>query len=72
MVPNLINNLWVVIAALLVFSMTIAVGFLEVRELGRRYSRSLIKTIIITFSAIFISDIHTGYDRFQYRICPDD
>lgn len=50
----LINNLWVIFAALLVFLMTIAVGFLEVGELGERFSRSLLKTILITGSAIFV------------------
>jgi ammonium transporter, Amt family len=51
---SLINNLWVIIAALLVFIMTIAVGFLEVGELGSTFSRSLMKTIIITGMALFI------------------
>ncbi len=51
---SLINNLWVIIAALLVFIMTIAVGFLEVGELGESFSRSLFKTILITGSAIFV------------------
>lgn len=53
MEPILINNLWVIIAALLVFIMTIAVGFLEVGEEGIGMSRSLFKTILITGSAIF-------------------
>jgi len=48
-----LNNLWVIIAALLVFIMTIAVGFLEVGEFGEKYDRSLLKTLIITGSAIF-------------------
>lgn len=52
--PILINNLWVIIAALLVFIMTIAVGFLEFGELGQDMSRSIFKTVIITGSAIFI------------------
>jgi ammonium transporter, Amt family len=51
--PILINNLWVIIAALLVFIMTIAVGFLEFGELGTDMSRSIFKTVIITGSAIF-------------------
>lgn len=51
--PNLINNLWVIIAGLLVFLMTIAVGFLEIGELGERMNRSLFKTAIITGGAIF-------------------
>lgn len=49
----LINNLWVVVCALLVFLMTISVGFLEVGELGESFSRSLIKTMLITSSAVF-------------------
>ena len=51
---SLINNLWVLLAALFVFIMTIAVGFLEVGELGENFSRSLLKTILITGSAIFV------------------
>ena len=51
-VLSLINNLWILIAALLVFLMTIAVGFLEIGELGENFSRSLLKTIIITGSAL--------------------
>jgi ammonium transporter, Amt family len=51
---SLINNLWVLIAALLVFIMTIAVGFLEVGELGDSFSRSLTKTILITGTALFV------------------
>lgn len=50
---NLVNNLWVIICALLVFSMTVSVGLLEIGELGETYSRSLLKTILITGSAIF-------------------
>jgi len=49
----LVNNLWVVVAALLVFVMTISVGLLEVGELGEGYWRSLFKTILITGSALF-------------------
>ncbi|MCL5412433.1 MAG: ammonium transporter [Candidatus Marsarchaeota archaeon] len=51
---SLINNLWVIIAALLVFIMTIAVGFLEVGELGEGFSRSLFKTVLITGMALFM------------------
>jgi ammonium transporter, Amt family len=50
---NLVNNLWIVICALLVFSMTISVGLLEVGELGERYSNSLLKALLITGSALF-------------------
>ncbi|MGO9386767.1 MAG: ammonium transporter [Methanobacterium sp.] len=51
---NLINNLWVILAALFVFTMTVAVGLLEVGELGMRYSNSLLKTLLITGIALFI------------------
>ncbi len=68
MIPNVVvnilnnyeylaNNLWVVIAALLIFIMTIAVGFLEIGELGLEYTESLIKTITITGTAIFVMAI---------------
>ncbi|MEM3227161.1 MAG: ammonium transporter, partial [Thermoplasmata archaeon] len=53
----LANNLWVVIAALLIFVMTISVGFLEIGELGLEYTESLIKTITITGTAIFVMAI---------------
>jgi Amt family ammonium transporter len=51
---SFINNLWVLIAALLVFLMTIAVGFLEIGELSEDFSRSLFKTIWITGIALFV------------------
>jgi ammonium transporter, Amt family len=51
---SLINNLWVLVAALLVFIMTIAVGFLEVGELGESFTRSLFKTVLITCTALFV------------------
>src|SRR5580704_17571036 len=44
----LANNLWVLLCGLFVFMMTIAVGFLEVGELGERVAGSLVKTILIT------------------------
>ncbi|MDE1857092.1 MAG: ammonium transporter [Candidatus Micrarchaeota archaeon] len=50
----LVNNLWVIIAALLVFLMTIAVGFLEVGEFGEKFDRALLKTLIMTCAAIFV------------------
>ncbi|MCL4334389.1 MAG: ammonium transporter [Candidatus Thermoplasmatota archaeon] len=50
----LINNLWIVVAALLVFLMTIAIGFLEYGELGRGFSNSIMKTILITGAALFL------------------
>ncbi|MCI4344486.1 MAG: ammonium transporter [Thermoplasmata archaeon] len=49
---DLLNNLWVLLAALLVFTMTVSVGFLEVGELGERLSRSLMKALLITGSAL--------------------
>ncbi len=61
MEPNLLNNLWVLISALLVFSMTISVGLLEIGELGRKFDRSLYKVVIITgFSLFFMGLI--GFD----------
>lgn len=54
---SLVNNLWVMVAALLVFTMTIAVGFLEVGELGESFSRSLMKTMLITGAALFVMAI---------------
>jgi ammonium transporter, Amt family len=52
--PNLVNNLWVLLAALFVFTMTIAVGFLEVGELGEDRWRSLLKTTIMTCMALAV------------------
>src|SRR3984893_18363546 len=53
----LANNLWVIIAGLLVFTMTIAVGFLEVGELGERLNVSLLKTILMTGIALVVMAI---------------
>ncbi len=53
----LINNLWVVLAAIFVFIMTIAVGFLEIGELGTKYKNSLLKTIAISGTAVFVMAI---------------
>jgi Amt family ammonium transporter len=53
----LANNLWVIIAGLLVFTMTIAVGFLEVGELGDRLNISLLKTILMTGIALVVMAI---------------
>src|SRR5258708_32056255 len=50
----LANNLWVVLCGLLVFMMTMAVGLLEVGELGHRVTGSLVKTILITGLAVLI------------------
>src|SRR5712691_8285655 len=49
----LANNLWVIICGLLVFIMTVSVGFLEVGELGTDMEISLLKTMLISGSAIF-------------------
>ncbi len=54
MIGDPVNNLWVLIAGLLVFTMTLAVGFLEVGELGKGLWASLQKTMIITGSALFV------------------
>ena len=48
------NNLWVIIAALLVFTMTISVGLLEIGEMGEKYSNSLHKTVMITLIAMVV------------------
>ncbi len=57
MIGDPINNLWVIIAGLLVFTMTIAVGLLEVGELGESLWASLLKTTLITGSALFFMAI---------------
>src|SRR2546430_9394453 len=49
----LANNLWVIICGLLVFIMTVSVGFLEIGELGAEMDISLLKTMLITCSAVF-------------------
>src|SRR6266852_1783840 len=51
------NNLWVLLCGLFVFMMTIAVGLLEVGELGQRVVGSLFKTILITGFAVFVMAI---------------
>ncbi|HTT25985.1 MAG TPA: ammonium transporter [Thermoplasmata archaeon] len=51
---DLVNNLWVLIAALLVFTMTISVGLLEVGELGLDFANSLYKTVLMTGAAIVV------------------
>lgn len=61
MVDVLVNNLWILIAALLVFTMTIAVGFLEVGELGEDLWRSLQKTMLISGAGLFLF-ILVGFD----------
>ena len=51
---ELTNNLWVVIAGLLVFTMTISVGFLEVGEMGEALNVSLLKTVLVTGIALVV------------------
>jgi Amt family ammonium transporter len=53
----LANNLWVLLCGLFVFMMTIAVGLLEVGELGERVAGSLVKTILITGLAVLVMAI---------------
>src|SRR5260370_23988911 len=53
----LANNLWVLLCGLFVFMMTIAVGLLELGELGDRVARSLVKTILITGLAVLVMAI---------------
>ena len=50
---NLVNNLWVLICGLLIFSMTVSVGLLEVGEIGERYTRSILKSLLIMGSALY-------------------
>ena len=63
---DLVNNLWVLICGLLVFSMTISVGFLEVGELGRKFDNSLLKTAIITASSL----LFMGFLGFNIAFSP--
>ncbi len=51
---DLVNNLWVLLAALLVFTMTVSVGLLEVGELGFDLSGSLLKTLLMTGLALVV------------------
>ncbi|OWP53470.1 hypothetical protein Micr_00280 [Candidatus Micrarchaeum sp.] len=50
---DLINNLWVLLASLLVFTMTVSVGLLEIGEINHRMDRSLYKAVIITCFSLF-------------------
>ncbi|MCI4331365.1 MAG: ammonium transporter [Thermoplasmata archaeon] len=50
----LVNNLWVILAALFVFTMTIAVGLLEIGELGEGFDFSLLKTMLMTGAALVV------------------
>ncbi|HEY6237724.1 MAG TPA: ammonium transporter [Thermoplasmata archaeon] len=70
----LINNLWVLVAGLLVFTMTIAVGFLEVGELGEGFSFSLLKTIVMTGSAVVVMGVvgfNTSFAPTWYGVIGD-
>ena len=53
----LLNNVWVLIAALLVFAMTVAVGLLEIGELGGSLNRSLLKTLLMSGLALVVMAI---------------
>jgi Amt family ammonium transporter len=50
----MVNNLWVLICGLLVFTMTISVGLLEVGELGEAVNFSLLKTLLMTGAAVVV------------------
>ncbi len=67
-VSYLINNLWVVVAALLVFTMTMSVGLLEVGELGESYSVGLLKTMLMTGAALVIMGFVGFYTAFAPTI----
>lgn len=54
---SMLNNVWVIISALLVFVMTMAVGFLEIGEVGERLERSLLKAMLIAGIAIVVMAI---------------
>jgi len=62
----LANNLWVLICGLLVFAMTISVGLLEVGELGEEFSNSLLKTMLISGSAL----VFMGFIGFNTAFAP--
>ncbi len=61
MTINLLNNFWVLLSGLLVFSMTISVGFLEIGEFNLKMDRSLYKTIFITVLSLFFMGLF-GFD----------
>lgn len=54
---DLVNNLWVILAALLVFTMTVSVGLLEVGELGFDLAESLYKTVLMTGLAVVVMGV---------------
>jgi Amt family ammonium transporter len=49
-----VNNLWALLAGLLVFIMTPSVGLLEIGELGEKFSNSLLKTLLISGIGIIV------------------
>lgn len=63
----LVNNLWVLLAGLLVFTMTMAVGLLEVGELGESLDFSLLKTAFMTVAAVVVM----GAVGFNTAFAPD-
>ena len=68
---QLLNNFWVLFSAFLVFLMTIAVGFLEIGELGTGLKRSLYKTILITgiaFVVMAVIGFNTAFAPTLYGI----
>lgn len=67
----LVNNLWVLLAALLVFTMTISVGLLEVGELGESLSFSLLKTLLMTVLAVVVMGVvgfNTAFAPTSYGV----
>ena len=75
MIPDaLVNNLWVLLAGLLVFTMTIAVGLLEVGELGEGFNFSLLKTIFMTGAAVVVMGVvgfNTAFAPTWYGVIGD-
>ena len=66
-----LNNFWVLFSALLVFLMTIAIGFLEIGELGTGMRRSIYKTVLITsisFVVMAIIGFNTAFAPTVYGI----
>jgi Amt family ammonium transporter len=65
-----VNNLWVLLAGLLVFTMTPAVGLLEIGELGESFSNSLLKTLLISgigFEVMAIVGFNTAFAPTIYE-----
>ncbi len=71
---ELLNNFWVLFSAFLVFLMTIAIGFLEIGELGTKLKRSIYKTVLITgmaFVVMAIIGFNTAFAPTLYGIIGD-